>query len=138
MGLGDVFARILGKENSVEKAVPQVNKINDNLYQVNTAAFETEVLKSEVPVIVDFFSKTCGPCKKMAPVFEKMALEYEGKVKFIKINVDNARDLAKGYELMAVPTLMLFKDGELQDKLIGNLPEDKVKDGIENTFGITL
>ncbi len=138
MGFGDVFAKILGKETSAEKAVPQIEKINDNLDMVNAAAFETEVLKSELPVIVDFFSKTCGPCKKMGPVFEKMALEYDGKVKFIKVDVDKSRDLARGYGLMAVPTLMLFKNGELQDKLIGNLPEDKVKAGIEKTFDVTL
>ncbi|MBP2029619.1 thioredoxin 1 [Methanohalophilus levihalophilus] len=138
MGLGDVVAKILGKETSAEKAVPQVEQINDNLHMINAAAFDDEVLQSELPVIVDFFSKTCGPCKKMAPVFEKMALEYDGKVKFVKIEVDKSKDLAKGYGLMAVPTLMLFKDGELQDKLIGNMPEDKVKAGLENTFGITL
>lgn len=138
MGLGDVFAKILGKETSAEKAIPKVEKINDNLCKVNAAAFDEEVLKSELPVIVDFFSKTCGPCKKMAPMFEKMSLEYEGQVKFVKVDVDQVRDIAKDYGLMAVPTLMLFKEGELQDKLIGNMAEDKVKSGIEKTFGITL
>ncbi|MDK2892151.1 thioredoxin [Methanohalophilus sp.] len=138
MGMGDVFAKILRKETSTEKAIPEVEKINDNLYKVNAAAFDEEVLRSELPVIVDFFSKKCRPCKKIAPVFEKMALEYEGQVKFVKVDVDQARDIAKDYGLMAVPTLMLFKDGELQDKLIGNMAEDKVKSTIEKTFGTIL
>lgn len=137
MGLGEFIGSIFGKGKS-EAAEPEVETVSENLYLINAAAFEKEVLESELPVIVDVFSKTCAPCKRMEPVFEKMATEFSGKIKFVKIDVGKARETAKKYEILGVPTLMFFKDGELKEKKVGATEEEKLKTSVENVFGITL
>lgn len=86
---------------------------------LNTKNFEEEVVKSEVPVLVDFYATWCGPCKMIAPVISKIAEEYKGKVKVGKVNVDDENELAMRYQIQNIPTLILFKDGEPIKSLIG-------------------
>ncbi|MGI6019930.1 MAG: thioredoxin [Lachnospiraceae bacterium] len=85
--------------------------------------FEEEVLKSDIPVIVDCYATWCGPCKMMAPVVEKVSEKYEGKVKFCKIDIDNAMDIAMKYRVVSIPDFLCFKDGELVDQAVGAMPE---------------
>ena len=94
--------------------------------------FEKEVIKSETPVFVDFYAEWCGPCKMIAPVVEKLSEEYNGDVKFIKVNVDEAQELAVKYNVMSIPTLLLFKDGNIAGQQMGALPEPMLKGWIDS------
>ncbi len=88
--------------------------------------FETEVLKSELPVLVDFYADWCGPCKMMAPVIEELASEYAGTVKVGKLNVDEAPAISSKYRVMSIPTLLFVKNGEVVDNITGAVPKAKV------------
>lgn len=87
--------------------------------KLSTQNFEKEVLKSEKPVLVDFYADWCGPCNAMAPVIEELAKELEGKVKVGKINVDENPDIAVEYNVMSIPTLIVFKNGKEEKRLVG-------------------
>ena len=87
--------------------------------KVNSENFEKEVLNSEKPVLVDFFADWCGPCKMMAPIVEELATELDGKVKVGKINVDENSDIAVEYNVMSIPTLIVFKNGKEEKRLVG-------------------
>ena len=87
--------------------------------KLSTENFEKEVLKSEKPVLVDFYADWCGPCDAMAPVIEELAKELEGKVKVGKINVDENPDIAVEYNVMSIPTLIVFKNGKEEKRLVG-------------------
>ena len=89
----------------------EINLINQN--------FEEEVLNSELPVLVDFFATWCGPCKMIAPVIEDIAERYEGKVKVGKLNVDEENELAMKYQILSIPTLVLFKEGKIVKTKVG-------------------
>ncbi len=101
-----------------------VNEINDQ-------NFENEVIKSATPVVVDFWAAWCGPCRMLAPLTEKMAEDYTGKVKFCKINVDENPQTAMKYGVMSIPTLIFFKNGQQKDKSIGAVPEATLKPKVE-------
>ncbi len=90
--------------------------------------FETEVLKSEVPVLVDFFATWCGPCQRLAPILEQVEPEYEGKINFFKVDIDEEPDLANSYNVRSVPTLILFKGGQPVKVSVGLMPADDVRD----------
>lgn len=81
--------------------------------------FEKEVLESKIPVLVDFYSNYCPPCKMLEPIFEQLEEEFKGEIKFLRVNVDENRNLAIKYNIMGVPTLILFKDGEEIGRVIG-------------------
>lgn len=96
-------------------------------YKFTTADFDKEVLQSELPVLVDFYADWCGPCKMMAPIVEKLAGEYEGKIKIGKCNIDEEMDIAQRYRVMSIPTFIIFKNGEAVDTSVGAVSMDALK-----------
>jgi thioredoxin 1 len=88
--------------------------------------FKTEVLDSSIPVIVDFFAEWCGPCKIMGPIFEEVSTKYEGKVKFAKLNVDEARETAMKYGVMSIPTIITYNEGKVVETIVGLQDEDTI------------
>ncbi len=97
--------------------------------------FEDDVLKSDLPVFVDFYADWCGPCKAVAPVAERLAEEYDGRVKFVKVNVDEAQEIAGGYGIISIPTLKIFKNGNIAGSMAGAGPKHTLKQFIEGTLG---
>jgi thioredoxin 1 len=97
---------------------------------VDSNEFKNEI-KNGITV-VDFFATWCGPCKMLAPVLEGLSSEMEGKVKFIKVDIDQSSDLANEFQIASVPTMIIFKDGEKVDQLVGFLPKEKIKEVIES------
>jgi thioredoxin 1 len=94
---------------------------NPNTVEVSEATFEQEVLKPNIPVVVDFWATWCGPCKMIAPMLEEIATEQAGKVKVAKVDVDSNQELASRFGITAVPTLLLFHGGTVRDKIIGSV-----------------
>jgi len=98
--------------------------------KVSDATFDTEVLKSAEPVVVDFWAEWCGPCKMIGPALEEIAGTLSGKVKIVKLNVDENPATASKYGIMSIPTLMLFKNGELASRQVGAAPKAKLEQWI--------
>ena len=94
--------------------------------KLTAANFEQEVLKSEIPVLVDFYAEWCGPCKMLSPIIDEIAKEYEGKAKIGKVNVDEEMSLAQKYRVMSVPTVLVFKNGQLSGTSIGYVGKEKL------------
>ena len=88
--------------------------------------FEKEVLQSDLPVLVDFWASWCGPCKMLSPVISEIAEEYDGKVKVGKVNIDDEGELAIKFGIVSIPTLILFKEGQAEEKLIGYRPKEDI------------
>ena len=91
---------------------------------VNQNSFDEEVLKSQIPVFVDFWAEWCGPCRAIAPVLESLAEDYNGKVKIVKINVDKETDLANKYNVSAIPSPIIVKDGKEIDRIVGGATKE--------------
>ena len=94
---------------------------------VTGSSFEQEVLKAEIPVLADLWAPWCGPCKALGPTIEDLANEYDGKVKVVKINIDDNPELATRYSVMSIPTLLVFNKGEVAEQLIGLVPKAKIE-----------
>lgn len=94
---------------------------------VQSQIFQSEVLSSSIPVLVDFYADWCGPCQMIAPIVDELSGEYEGKVKIVKLNVDESQDIAMQYGVMSIPTLIMFKGGQEAKRLQGALPKSTLK-----------
>jgi thioredoxin 1 len=98
---------------------------NANVTQVSDASFDGDILKSTVPVLVDFWAPWCGPCRSVAPIVEDLANQYAGKIKVAKINVDESTDVATRYQITSIPTFIVFKNGQVADRALGALPRSE-------------
>ncbi|MBT9310730.1 thioredoxin [Leptothoe kymatousa] len=99
--------------------------------QVTDSTFEQEVLNSELPVLVDFWAPWCGPCRMVAPVVDEISEQYNGKVKVVKVNTDDNPKVASQYGIRSIPTLMIFKDGQRVDMVVGAVPKTTLANTLE-------
>ncbi len=95
---------------------------------VTAADFDTVVMKSQIPVVVDFWAEWCSPCRALAPTLDQLAIDFEGKIIVVKVNVDEEPDLAMNYNVQSIPTLLFVKNGEMMDQAVGNLALNKLHD----------
>ncbi|USR92738.1 thioredoxin [Phormidium yuhuli AB48] len=99
--------------------------------EVSDASFKNDVLESELPVLVDFWAPWCGPCRMVGPVVEEIAQQYEGQVKVVKLNTDDNPEVASKYGIRSIPTLMIFKDGQRVDMVVGAVPKTTLANTLE-------
>jgi len=100
--------------------------VGENVLEITDQNFESDVLQSKTPVVIDFWAEWCGPCKTIAPVIDELADEYLGKVKFGKVNVDFNQQTAMKYGIRSIPSLLIFKDGSVVNQIIGSVPKDNI------------
>jgi thioredoxin 1 len=105
--------------------------LSEDIFNVTDDTFEEEVLKAELPVLVDFWAVWCGPCQMVAPTVEYLAQNYKDKLMVAKMNVDDNMNVPAKYGIMSIPALLLFKAGEVVETVIGALPQDKIVSAIE-------
>ncbi len=105
-----------------------VNKVSD------TKTWETDVIQSSLPVFVDFWAEWCGPCRMVSPVVEELASEYEGKVNFVKVNVDEANELASKYNVFSIPTLAIINKGQVVSQQVGAASKESYKNMIDKAL----
>lgn len=103
----------------------------NGVFQVGDQDFQAQVLSSKEPVLVDFWATWCAPCRAIAPVIEELAKEYEGRVRFAKVNVDENQDTAEKFGIRAMPTFLLFKGGQVIDQLVGAQPKNRINEFIK-------
>ena len=99
--------------------------------EVNDQSFETEVLQADLPVLVDFWAPWCGPCRMLAPVVDEIAGQYDGRLKVVKLNTDDSPNTAVRYQIMSIPTLLLFKNGKAVEQVVGAQPKQALASKIE-------
>ena len=97
------------------------------VFEATDDSFNSDVIKHSGPVIVDFWAEWCGPCKALAPILDELAQEYEGRVKVVKVNVDESPNTPQKYDVRGIPTLIAFKGGEVVSQLVGNQPRETIK-----------
>jgi thioredoxin 1 len=108
--------------------------MSQSVLAVSDASFETEVLKSDLPVLVDFWAEWCGPCKMLGPVLDELATEYAGKAKIAKVNIDDYQDLAGQFGIRSIPTLLLFKGGQVVEQSVGLKSKKDLKASLDRVI----
>jgi thioredoxin 1 len=105
--------------------------VNDNIHHISDASFEEDVLKADRPVLVDYWAEWCGPCKMIAPILAEIAREYEGRLRVAKLNIDENPSTPPRYGIRGIPTLMLFKDGQVEATKVGALSKSQLSAFLE-------
>jgi len=105
--------------------------MSTNTLYLTADNFDEEVIKSSLPVLVDFYADWCGPCQALGPVIDELADKYQGKAKICKINIDDHRKVALTYKVMSIPTMFLFKGGEIEERITGGLPASVLEEKID-------
>lgn len=100
---------------------------SDGIIELSDSNFDTEVIKSETPVLVDFWAPWCGPCRALAPIVEEISTDYEGKLKVGKLNVDENQQITMQFGIRSIPTLIVFKDGQALEQIIGAVPKGEIE-----------
>ncbi len=103
-----------------------------DILQISDDSFDGDVLNAEVPVLIDFWAPWCGPCKAIAPIVEELATEYDGKLKIVKMNVDDNPRTPSQYGVRGIPNLILFKGGEVKEQIVGAVPKAQLVKAIDN------
>ncbi len=106
-----------------------------NALDVNESSFENEVMSSQIPVLVDFWAAWCGPCRMLAPTVDEIAKDFEGKVKVVKVDIDGNQGLAGKHQIRSIPTLMIVKDGQVVDKMVGAQPKTAIAAKLNSVLG---
>ena len=112
-----------------------MNQSTENVKRIGASQFETQVIQSALPVVVDFYATWCGPCKILGPRLDQLAGSYTNRIRFVKVNVDEASALARQYDIQAIPTLLFFKDGKVTDRLVGLPATEDLKERLEKFAG---
>jgi thioredoxin 1 len=107
---------------------------SNDVVNLQDATFDQEVLKSDVPVLVDFWAVWCGPCKAIAPAVDELAKQYKGKVKVAKMNVDDHQQVPQQYGIRSIPTLLVFKGGRVVDTIVGAVPKSKLEESLKKAI----
>ena len=105
--------------------------MSDNVVKIEGAHFQDEVVKSQTPVVVDFYADWCGPCKIIEPIMHQFSKEYDGRIKFVKVDTDANQELAMQFGIMSIPTVMFFSKGKVEDIVIGAVPAAVLKSKLE-------
>ncbi|MCL5089863.1 MAG: thioredoxin [Candidatus Marsarchaeota archaeon] len=105
-----------------------------SVIEVNESTFEKEVLKSGIPVIVDAWAEWCGPCRAYSPIIEETSKDYDGKIKFVKVNVDENQKIAEKYNIMSIPTTLFVVEGKVKSFIVGAYPKNMLNKWIEENF----
>ena len=108
--------------------------MSDKIVDTNDGSFETDVLNADTPVLLDFWAEWCGPCKMIAPALEEIAAEMDGKVQIAKVNIDENPQTPQKYGVRGIPTLMLFKDGQVAATKVGALPKNQLAEWVESVI----
>jgi thioredoxin 1 len=108
--------------------------VSENVKEFTSANFNTEVLESETPVLVDFWAEWCGPCRVIAPVVDEIATEYSQKVKVGKLNVDNENQIASQFGVRSIPALLIFKNGTVANQIVGAVPKNKITEILDSVI----
>ena len=108
--------------------------MSENLKHFSTDDFEAEVLKSDIPVLVDFWAEWCGPCRAIGPIVDELANEYSGKAKIGKLNVDTDNQVAAQYGVRSIPALLIFKDGSVANQIVGAVPKEKITELLDSVI----
>ena len=106
-----------------------------NISEVSDATFDNEVLKSDQPVLVDFWASWCGPCRAVSPIVEEVAASYEGKLKVMKMNVDENGQTPSQYGIRGIPALLIFKDGKVAEQIVGYVPKATIDQSVIRVLG---
>ncbi|MCQ3930385.1 MAG: thioredoxin [Chloroflexi bacterium] len=126
-----------GNVSKTEESKKELKVINKPVH-VTDATFEQEVLQSELPVLVDFWAAWCGPCRMVAPILEKLAGEFAGKVKIAKVDVDANPSLSSAFQIMSIPTLMFVKQGKIVGQAAGAAPEAALRDALNQLVNLQI
>lgn len=127
---GAMFGALLGAlvySSSSQGGSASLNESTPNVARITETEFEAQVEQATSPVVVDFYATWCGPCKVLSPRLEKLAGEFSGRIKFVKVNVDEAQKLAGRFQVSAIPTLIFFKSGKVEDRVTGLLADDQLR-----------